>query len=82
MKQDEPDGDLEFILIIRLGGKSVSYRKWRRVCKAYKNPISKSNVGHMSFENGGKACEARVISTTKSGMVKHMDWGFLEKAQL
>jgi hypothetical protein len=32
---------------------------------AYRNPISKSNVGHMSFENKGRACGAHVISTTR-----------------
>jgi hypothetical protein len=34
---------------------------------AYKNPISESNVGHMSFENRRKACEAHVVFTTRSG---------------
>jgi hypothetical protein len=27
----------------------------------------------MSAENGGKACEAQVIFSTRSGMVRHMD---------
>ncbi len=66
MKQDESDGDLKFIAIIRLGGKLASYwktnrrqfRKWRGIYRAYRNPISEFDVGHMSFENRGKACEA------------------------
>jgi hypothetical protein len=54
--------------------------KMERRSRAYKNSISKSNVGHMSFENKRKACGAQVISTTRGGMAGHMDWGFLEKA--
>jgi len=34
----------------------------------------------MNFENKRKACGAQVVSTTRSGMVGHMDWGSLEKA--
>jgi hypothetical protein len=53
MKQDELNGDSEFIATIWLGGKLASYWntnriqswKWIRVCKAYENPISKSDVG-------------------------------------
>jgi hypothetical protein len=81
VKQDESDGDPEFTMTIRLGGKLTSYWKtnktkfwkWRGVCKAYKNPISKFDVGHMSFENRRKACRAHVISITRSGMVGCMD---------
>jgi hypothetical protein len=35
----------------------------------------------MSFENRGKACEAQVDFTTRSGTVRRMDWGSLEKTQ-
>ncbi len=53
MKQDELNGDLEFIVTIRLGGKWASYRKtckrkfrkWKGVCRAYRNPITKFDVG-------------------------------------
>ncbi len=53
MKQDESDGNQEFIITIRLGGKSSNHWKtnrikswkWRGVYKAYKNPISKYDVG-------------------------------------
>jgi hypothetical protein len=53
MKQDELDGDSEFIATIRLGGKSASYWKldikknwkWRGVCKDYRNPILEFDVG-------------------------------------
>ncbi len=66
VKQDELDGDPKFIGTIGLGGKSASYWKtnkrqfwrWRRICRAYRNPISKSDVGQMSFENKRKAYEA------------------------
>jgi hypothetical protein len=66
VKQDESYGDLEFKITIELGGKSTSYwktdkrefRKCRRVCKAYRNPILEFDVGHTSFENKGKACGA------------------------
>ncbi len=81
MKQDESDGDSEFTMTIRLGGKLASYWKtnrrkfwkWRGICRAYKNPISESYVGKMSFENKGKACEAHVVSITRSGMAGCMD---------
>ncbi len=63
MKQNEWDGDPKFITTIGLGGKLAIYWKsnkrkfwkWRGVCKAYKNPISKSNVGQTSSTNRGKA---------------------------
>jgi hypothetical protein len=29
----------------------------------------------MSFENRGKACETQVVSTTRSGTMRRMDWG-------
>jgi hypothetical protein len=53
VKQDESDGDLEFIATIGLGSKLVSYWKtnikeswkWRGICRAYKKPISESDVG-------------------------------------
>ncbi len=53
VKQDESNGDPEFITTIGLGGKLASYWKldkrqfwkWRGICRAYKNPISESNVG-------------------------------------
>ncbi len=53
MKQDESDGDPKFTTTIELGGKSTSYWKkdkwqswiWKKICKAYRNRISKSNVG-------------------------------------
>jgi len=35
----------------------------------------------MNDENRGKACGVQVVSTTRSGMVGHMDSGSLEKAQ-
>ncbi len=52
MKQNESNGDPEFITTIGFGGQSTSYwkinkkqfQKWKGVCRAYKNPISKSNV--------------------------------------
>jgi hypothetical protein len=34
---------------------------------AYRNPISKFDVGYMSSENKGKAYMAHVISTTRGG---------------
>jgi hypothetical protein len=40
------------------------FSKWRGVCKAYKNPILKSNVGQTSSENKKKTCKAQVVSTT------------------
>jgi hypothetical protein len=75
------DGDPEFTVTIGLGGKSASYWKsnkiqfwkWRGICRAYKNPILESDVGHMNFENRRKACKAHVVSTTRSGMVGRMD---------
>jgi hypothetical protein len=53
VKQDESDGDPKFTTIIGFGGKLISYWKsnkrqfwkWKGICKAYKNPISESNVG-------------------------------------
>jgi hypothetical protein len=75
-------------MTIGLGGKSTSYWRsdirqywrWRGGCKAYKNPTLESNVRQMSVENGGKACGAQVVSTTRSGMARHMDWGSSKKA--
>ncbi len=65
MKQDESNGDLEFITTIGLGSKSASYWKsdrrqswkWKKICKAYRNPILEFDVGHTNFDNRGKACE-------------------------
>jgi hypothetical protein len=34
----------------------------------------------MSFENRGKAYEAQVASTIRSGMARCMDWSFFKKA--
>jgi hypothetical protein len=90
MKKDESDGDSEFTMTIGLGGKSPSYWKvkirqfwkWRGVCRAYRNPISKSNVGQTSLKNKGKTCRAQVVSTTKGGTMWNMDWGSSEKAKL
>jgi hypothetical protein len=53
MKQNESNGDPKFTATIRLGGKFTSYWKldrrqfwkWKGVCRVYRNPISKSNVG-------------------------------------
>ncbi len=81
MKQDESDGDSKFIVTIGLGGKLASYGKidikqfwkWKGVYMAYRNPISKSNVGQTNSKNRGKACGAQVISIIRSGMVGHMD---------
>jgi len=81
VKQNELDDDSEFTMTIKLGGKLASYWKtnkrqnwkWKTVCKAYINPISKFDVGHMSFENKGKACGAQVVSTTRSGIPRCMD---------
>ncbi len=81
MKQDELDGDSKFIVTIGFGGKLLSHWKinrrqswkWKRVCKAYKNPISKSDVGQMSSKNRGKTCKAQIISTTRGGTVWNMD---------
>ncbi len=59
VKQDESNGDLEFIMTIGFGGKSSSrwktnkrqYWKCRGVCRAFRNPILESNVGQTNFEN-------------------------------
>ncbi len=59
MKQDELDGDSKFSSTIGLGGKSTSYwktyriqsLKWRGVCMAYKNAISKCDVGQTNFND-------------------------------
>ncbi len=59
MKQDESDSDLKLTTTIGLVGKSINYWKtnskqswkWRGVCMAYRNPISKSDVGQTHFEN-------------------------------
>ncbi len=66
MKQEELDGDPEFTVAIGLRGKSASYWetnkrqswKWKEECRAYKNPILKFDVGHMSCEKKKKACGA------------------------
>jgi hypothetical protein len=87
VKQDESNGDVEFIMTIGLGGKSTSYWKsnkrqfweWKGICKAYKNPILKFDVGQASFENRKKACGAQVVSTTRSGVVGCMNWGGFQK---
>jgi len=81
VKQDELNGDSEFTMTIRLGSKLASYwkldkkqfKKWRGVCKAYKNPISEFDVGHTSVENRGKAYRAHVVFSTRSGTMKCMD---------
>jgi hypothetical protein len=90
VKQDELDGDPKFTMIIGLGGKLASYWKtnkrqswkWRGVCKAYRNPVSKLNVGQMNSKNKGKAYGAQVVSTTRGGTTWSMDLGFSKKAQL
>ncbi len=66
VKQNELDGDVEFTTIIGLIGKLANYWKsdiiwfWKSkgVCRAYRNPISKFDVGQMSSENKRKTCEA------------------------
>ncbi len=88
IRQDESDGDSEFIVTIGLGGKSISYWKidkrkfwkWRGIWKVYKNPISKFDVGQMSFENKRKACRAHAISTTKKWYNELYVLGSLKKA--
>ncbi len=83
VKQDESNGDMKFTASIGLGGKSASYWKsnkrqswkWRRICGAYRNPISESNVGHMKTKNKKKAYSAHVVFTIRSGMARRMDWG-------
>jgi hypothetical protein len=80
MKQDESDGDLEFIVTIGLGGKSLNNWKtnkkqswkWRRLCKNYRNPISKFDVGQTNCENKRKTCKTHV-STTIGGKAWSMD---------
>jgi hypothetical protein len=87
VKQDELDGDLEFTTKIGLKGKLASYWKtnkrqswkWKGICKAYKNPISESDVGKMSSDNKITTCKAQVVSTTRGGAMWSMDWGSLEK---
>jgi hypothetical protein len=37
--------------------------------RVYRNPILEYIVGHTSFENKGKAYRAKVIPTTKGGMI-------------
>jgi hypothetical protein len=44
-----------------------------RSMQGLQNPLSKSNIGHMSFENRRKAYRAHDVSTTRSGMAGHMD---------
>ncbi len=66
MKQDESDGDPKFTTTIGLGGKSTGYWKldikqswkWKGICKAYRNPTLKFDVGHMNSDNKKKACGA------------------------
>ncbi len=81
VKQDESDSDPEFITTIGLGWKLASYWKtnwrqfwkWRRLYKAYKNPISKFDVGQMNYGSRGKTCKAHVVSTTRGGTTWSMD---------
>jgi hypothetical protein len=40
--------------------------KWKGVCKAYRNPISKFDVGQMNSKNKGKNYRAQVVSITRS----------------
>jgi hypothetical protein len=57
MKQDEWDDDLESTTTIGLGSKSTNYwkinkrqsGKWKGLCKAYKNPILKTDVKQINF---------------------------------
>jgi hypothetical protein len=89
VERDESNSDSEFTVIIGFGGKSTSYWKidkrqfwkWKGVWRAYKTPISKFDVGKTSCVNRRKACKAQVVSTTRSGMARRMDWRSLEKAQ-
>jgi hypothetical protein len=71
VKQDELDGDSEFITTIELKGKLTSYWNtdrweswiWKGVCKAYINPILKSNVGQTHSQNRGKTWKAHIVFT-------------------
>jgi hypothetical protein len=47
--------------------------KWRGICRAYKNPILKFNVGHTSSKNRKKTYKALVVSTTRGGTMWSMD---------
>jgi len=38
------------------------------MCRAYKNPISKSDVEQTTCENKGKTSRAQVFSTTRGGL--------------
>jgi hypothetical protein len=61
VKQDQSNCGIKFIITIRLGGKSTNRRqssKWKGICKDYKNPISKFDVGKTSFENKRKTYRA------------------------
>ncbi len=81
MKEDELNGDLEFIVEIRFGGKSSrSWKtnksqswKWKEVCGNYKNPILEFDVRQTSYENNRKTYKTHVVSTTKGGKVWSMD---------
>ncbi len=72
VKQDESNGDLEFIMTIEFGGKLASW-KWTWICRVYKNPIFEFDVGQTSSNNRGKAYGTQVFSTTRGGMVGSMD---------
>jgi hypothetical protein len=81
VKQDESNNDSKFTSTIGLGGKSSNHWKinrrqswkWRRVCRAYTNPILKFDVGLMSSKKRRKTWKAQVVSTTISGMTWSMD---------
>jgi hypothetical protein len=84
------NGDSEFIVTIRFKGKSSKFYKtnkrqswkWKKICANSKNPILKSDVGQMSFENRKKICRTQVVSTTRNGKAWSMDWWSSKKAQL
>jgi hypothetical protein len=89
VKQDQSNGDSEFIGTIGFGGKSSSFLKrnkrqsWKwGICGNYINPISEFDVGQMSFGKRKRTCKAQVVSTTRGGKVWNMDWWSLEKAHL
>jgi len=56
MKQDESNGDPKFTTKIKLEDKLLNHLKtnikhfwkWRRMCRAYINPILKFDVGQMN----------------------------------
>jgi hypothetical protein len=69
----------KFIMIIGLGGKSSlknkhkQYSKWRRIWRAYKNPILEFDVEQMKSKNKGNFYRAHVVSTTRGGTAWNMD---------